>query len=324
MLDGVVKGDLKLSKTIFKYLEMCLNCGKCSEYCPSGIDVSEIFAAAKAEYLAGRMSGDFLKWLEGETVFDNLIKLSSKVLGDKTEFTKPKSARKKLLYFKGCAGALDKNGETSLKKILSNLTDIELIEKDFKCCGVPFLSSGNLTRAEEVKQYNTEIINSAECDYVVTDCASCCYQLSRYGTLNKPVVMLGEILAKEEVKFVFDKPTKVTFHKPCHLTSDEFIYSVLNKCENIEYVQMEDYDECCGFAGQFAITNHKLSKKLSIQKIKHALDTNSDVVITSCPACVLGLRQGAILSNNYFGKKIKILSLTEFLGRAKIITGKTI
>jgi glycolate oxidase iron-sulfur subunit len=51
MLNGVLKGDLKLSKTINKYLDMCLKCGKCKDFCPSDIDVCEIFSVAKSEYV---------------------------------------------------------------------------------------------------------------------------------------------------------------------------------------------------------------------------------------------------------------------------------
>ena len=50
MLDGVVKGDLTLNKTIDKYIEMCLKCGKCTDFCPSGINVCEIFKTAKHDY----------------------------------------------------------------------------------------------------------------------------------------------------------------------------------------------------------------------------------------------------------------------------------
>ena len=34
MLDGVLKGDLKLNKNINKYLDLCLKCDKCSNFCP--------------------------------------------------------------------------------------------------------------------------------------------------------------------------------------------------------------------------------------------------------------------------------------------------
>ncbi len=50
MLNGVIKGDLKLNKNINKYLDMCLKCNSCKSFCPSGIDAREIFIAAKAEY----------------------------------------------------------------------------------------------------------------------------------------------------------------------------------------------------------------------------------------------------------------------------------
>ena len=50
MLDGLLKGDLKMSKTINNYLDLCLKCGACSKFCPSGIDIIDIIAAAKYEY----------------------------------------------------------------------------------------------------------------------------------------------------------------------------------------------------------------------------------------------------------------------------------
>ena len=51
MLRGYLKGELKLTKGIKRYLDLCLKCGKCSEFCPSGIDAVEIIATAKSEYL---------------------------------------------------------------------------------------------------------------------------------------------------------------------------------------------------------------------------------------------------------------------------------
>ena len=50
MLEGVIKGDLKMSKTINRYLDLCLKCGACSKFCPSGIDVVDVIISAKAEY----------------------------------------------------------------------------------------------------------------------------------------------------------------------------------------------------------------------------------------------------------------------------------
>ena len=50
MLDGVLKGDLKLNRNINKYLDLCLKCDKCSNFCPSSIDVCKILETAKYNY----------------------------------------------------------------------------------------------------------------------------------------------------------------------------------------------------------------------------------------------------------------------------------
>ena len=47
MLKGVLKGELKLSKTINRYLNLCLKCGACTKFCPSGIDITDIITVAK-------------------------------------------------------------------------------------------------------------------------------------------------------------------------------------------------------------------------------------------------------------------------------------
>ena len=50
MLNGIIKGDLSLNKRILEYMDMCLGCNACKEFCPSNIDAREIFTAVKAQY----------------------------------------------------------------------------------------------------------------------------------------------------------------------------------------------------------------------------------------------------------------------------------
>lgn len=324
MLDGVLKGDLKLNKNIEKYLDLCLKCGKCKDFCPSNIDVCEIFNIAKYECAKNTFHGKLLKFLESKLVFGNVIHFFRKF-----PFThrykiisQTSNPKLKVIYFKGCVNEVYPKVENALKKIFSNL-DIEIIEKDFDCCGLPFLSSGNMERYEQAAKHNIELLNGGY-DYVLTDCASCAYTLSNYKKYFKninlpPIINAGELLAKEDMKFVFEKPVKITFHKPCHLENDDFIKLIFQKCENIEYIEMEGYDDCCGFAGEFAIKNPKISKEISKKKITNALKTEADYIITTCPACVMGLAQGLIANKIFTKKSPKILNLMEFLANAKII-----
>lgn len=85
----------------------------------------------------------------------------------------------------------------------------------------------------------------------MTDCASCESTLKKYAKAK--FINLGELVARQNIKFKLKKPIKVTFHKPCHLANDDFWLKIIENCENVEYVKMNDYDECCGFSGEFAI-----------------------------------------------------------------------
>lgn len=334
MLDGVLKGDLKLNRNIEKYLDMCLKCGKCTNFCPSSINVCDIFNTAKYECAKKTFQGRLEKFLESRFVFGNFLNFFRKFpLLPRSVFfqTKQKQASLpagsicypnngkaclKLLYFKGCVNEVYPKVENALKTILSHL-DVELIERNFECCGLPFLSSGNMKRFEEVKTHNLELINDCIHDYILTDCASCEHTLKTYSCKN--VINAAEFLAGQNIKFKFKKPVKVTFHKPCHLENDRFVLPLLAKCENVEYIEMKDYDECCGFAGEFALKNPKISQAISKQKAENAFATGADYLLTTCPACVMGLHQGFIL----LGKKSpKIMNIIEFLDFAEICPKK--
>ena len=348
MLEGVLKGDLKLNKNINKYLDLCLKCNKCSDFCPSAIDVCKIFETAKYEYVKNTFWGKFVFLLESKFVFGNFLKigkfLKKIMLSNSRSNVEEGSAKQrvrgaglKLLYFKGCVNNIFPQTDVFLHRLFDN-SNVEIIEKDFDCCGLPFLSSGNLERFEEVKEHNLALMDCVF-DYVLTDCASCESTLKKYfghfdgdkqdfstQNLDNEIfcsvaqnddikfINLGELLAQQDIKFKFEKPVKVTFHKPCHLGNDDFWQKILTNCENIEYVKMQDYDECCGFSGEFTIKNPKIATQLMKQKAQNVVATGADYVVTTCPACVIGLKRGLIGVK----KSPKVVSLSDFLSLASI------
>ena len=310
MLDGVLKGDLKLNKNINKYLDSCLKCGKCTDFCPSGIDVCKIFETAKYNYAKNTLTGKIIFFLESQFVFGNLINIFKLITKPLRKQTKGKTSNSlKLLYFKGCINNLCPRTDNYLYKIFKH-SDIKIIEKDFECCGQPFLSSGNLERFEQVKKHNLKMLENCDFDYILTDCASCESTLKQY--MDVKFINTGELTNLLGLKFKFPQPVKVTFHKPCRLTNDDFLIHLLKNCKNVEYTEMTGYDDCCGFAGEFAIKNRKISKAISDKKAKNILATKADYVITTCPGCILGLYQGL----SKYKKAPKIISLTHFLAKA--------
>ena len=353
MLEGVLKGDLKLNQNINKYLDLCLKCNKCSDFCPSAIDVCKIFEIAKYEYVKNTFWGKFVFFLESKFVFGIFLKIGKFLkkitqsihhtnVGKGATEQQVRGENLKLLYFKGCVNNIFPQADRFLHRLFDN-SNVEIIEKDFDCCGLPFLSSGNLDRFEEVKKHNLALMD-CDFDYILTDCASCESTLKKYfqptendvglesptcnlslradneilcsGAQNDDVkfINLGELIAQQDIKFKFKKPIKVTFHKPCHLENDDFWQKILANCENVEYVKMQDYDECCGFSGEFTIKNPKIATQLMKQKAQNAVATGADYVVTTCPACVIGLKLGL----RGIKKSPKVVSLSDFLSLASI------
>ena len=47
MLNGIIEGNLEPDDTLKKYLKLCTKCDKCKNFCPSDIDIPNIFKSAE-------------------------------------------------------------------------------------------------------------------------------------------------------------------------------------------------------------------------------------------------------------------------------------
>lgn len=380
MLNGIIKGDLTLNKNINKYLDMCLKCNACKDFCPSGIDARKIFLTAKSEYFQKCPGSLFVKAFQSKLVFNsilNAIKLATNTyrflkidklakvfypilskmgeLGKKiilaNEFISISDMRvitrsvgdaaiqhakdnvvgqekvTKIVYFKGCVNEyVNPRAKIAAENVLAKM-DVQIQPAKFDCCGVPFLSCGNAEQFKKQAEFNLAQIPD-EFDYFLTDCASCQNAFKEYKNyiedekllekldeILEKSVNVTEFIIKNTKKFEFEEKISFTFHKPCHLENTGFIEEFLAKSKNVEYIEMKDFDKCCGFSGEFAIKNSKLSKEISSNKAQNAVAARADYVVTSCPACVLGLTQGFIENKT---TSRSTLNFVELLEKAKI------
>ena len=129
---------------------------------------------------------------------------------------------------------------------------------------------------------------------------------------------VNEFIVKNIKNIEFSKQVSFTFHKPCHLENIDFIKEFLDKSKNVEYIEMKEFDKCCGLSGEFAIKNPVLSQEISLKKAQNASDTNADYILTSCPACVLGITQGLIANSMNLTNYLP-LNFIEFIALAEKI-----
>lgn len=143
--------------------------------------------------------------------------------------------------------------------------------------------------------------------------------LEKLKKINEKSINVVDFVAKNAKSFEFEQKTSFTFHKPCHLEDLSFLEEFLAKAKNVEYIEMKDFDKCCGFSGEFAIKNPEISRQISIEKAQNSLNTKADYILTSCPSCVLGLTQGLIETKSKM-QNANCNGFIEFLSHAKITT----
>jgi len=304
MLQGVIKGDLKINKNVNKYLDLCLKCGKCSSFCPSEIDIVEIILSAKAEYFKTSLEGKILSFLQSKLVFNtflNSAEIFFKAVNPKFWFKKkqPQTITKKAIYFGGCANKIQPEIETSVQEILNKM-DIKVLDTKFDCCGLPFLTSGNLERFVEQAGVNVEKILNLDFDYFITDCASCAWAWKEYIKYTEDEKLkeklqkiefknIYELIAESDLEFEATKPTKVTFHKPCHEDNIDYLSKILAKCKNVEYTELIGMDDCCGLSCISKPETYPVSSKFFSRKKENIEKSKADYVLTTCVGCVLTL-----------------------------------
>ena len=266
----------------------------------------EILQTAKYEYISNKKFFKIIKLFH--CALEKFINLANRI----SEPFRVKSLQSKraILYFKGCANKIYPRTENSLKKLL-NKAGIELVDADFSCCGLPFFSSGDLEKYEEAKALNTELINQSTAEYILTDCASCESTIKRYGTINKKFINAETLIAELGLKFKFKKKQKITFHRPCHIEDTDFLEKILQACENVEFIEIPE--SCCGLAGEFLLKKPGIAGMLMKKRAQEIKKSGAKIVLTSCPACVIGLKTAL------FGSNIKVMNIIDFLANADII-----
>jgi L-lactate dehydrogenase complex protein LldE len=54
--------------------------------------------------------------------------------------------------------------------------------------------------------------------------------------------------------------------------------------------EMEESDRCCGFGGLFSLRMPEVSGAMTKEKLRQAVDTNAEILVTADPGCLLQMR----------------------------------
>lgn len=248
------------------------------------------------------------------------------ILPDKT----PNAGKITVSLFAGCM--LDfiypEIGE-SIWKVLEKSNVTALYPKDQTCCGAPAIYTGDLNTARKLAIDNIIAMEAGSPDYIVTGCPTCAVMLKERfpmileGTQwhEKAVSLSQKVMdfsqfACEVLDISIEKNVsgKATYHDPCHqvrsLCTSGFSRDIIKK-SGMEFIEMEEPDQCCGFAGSYAIKQPGISDSILNRKIKSIENTGADYLVTDCPGCIMQIRGGLMKH----GSSVKVCHTAQILSK---------
>jgi len=234
----------------------------------------------------------------------------------------------KVYFYATCLGtAAMQESVLSAVKLL-RLEGIEVIfKKNQTCCAQPSYNSGYFEESKEVALYN---VNLFEKDYpIVVPSGSCAGMMSvdylellknrpefeKVKNFSSRVIELSQYLDEVLNVSYEDKgePIKVTWHSNCHALrvqkSIQASKNLIKRLKNVELVDLEFEEECCGFGGTFSVKEPEISDAMVRAKIKDIQNSGAQYLISGDGGCLLNI-DGTM---RRMGVDIKGIHLYDFL-----------
>ncbi len=183
------------------------------------------------------------------------------------------------------------------------------------CCGQPAFNAGYRDEAKSVAKKFLHDFNGD--NYIVSPSGSCTGYVRNYydkmfansSDHNKSIQVnnkmfeftefLTKVLKIDNVGATF--VGKATYHDACGALRECGIKDaprqLLKNVSGLELVEMKECETCCGFGGTFAIKFEPISLGMAQVKVKSALDTGAQYMITTDVSCMMHI-QGYINENN--------------------------
>ena len=104
----------------------------------------------------------------------------------------------------------------------------------------------------------------------------------------------------------------VTYHDSCAALREYKIKQepriLLSKVKGLELSEMKDTEVCCGFGGTFSVKNEAISTAMAEQKVKNALETGAEYIVSTDASCLMH-QQGFIDKHNLPIKTIHLIDV---------------
>ena len=235
-----------------------------------------------------------------------------------------------MYFFSTCIGAAA-FADTCVNSIkLLQKEGVQVIfKKDQTCCGQPSFNSGYYEETKKVALHTMNLFKGNE--PIILPSGSCTRMMkvdyielfagreyeSQARDFSSRIYALSEILDTVLTVLYEDKgaPTKVTWHSNCHaLRTAKCIDSAKNlikSLNNVELIELEREEECCGFGGTFSVKEPEISNAMVTQKVQDSASRGVEYILSADSGCLLNI-SGAMKKQ---GVNVKPMHLYDFLAQ---------
>lgn len=203
--------------------------------------------------------------------------------------------------------------------------DVSYIENQ-TCCGQPAFNTGYHKEVVPLAEHFIELFKDEE--YIIAPSGSCVAMVrEHYKDLpikEKLIAPYKEICTKiyEFSEFLVDIvkvsdfkgrfPHRVTYHDSCHVARGlgirEQPRQLISGIRDIDFVEMEKSDICCGFGGTFSYKFKDISIEMVKRKCHYIEESKAEFCIGADASCLMNI-EGYLRKNQFTAKTLHIADL---------------
>ena len=314
---------------------LCTTCGKCSQECPRDVRQVEAGIALRkmaTEYGIFSPTADPVRTIRSNLSSDgNPFAEDRQKRGDWAEGlgVKPFNGKMEILYFTGCYFSYDKR----LKKVA--VATAEILKKagvDFgilgareNCCGESIRKAGDEDLYLQLARENIKTFIDNGVKRILVSSPHCYHTFKNeypefmvHFEVVHITEYIYELIRDGRLEINKDYAKRVTYHDPCYLGRHNGIYDeprdVLQKISSLELIEMEDSREdsfCCGGGGGRIWMDTPKGERFSDLRVDQAAKTGAEVLVTSCPYCIVNFEDSLLSRKD--GEPLVIKDLTEII-----------
>lgn len=237
-----------------------------------------------------------------------------------------------ILFWVGCAGSFDARAQKVTKAVCEILEHagiaFAILGNEERCTGDPARRAGNEFLFQMTAMMNIETLNMYGVKKIVAACPHCFnvlkneypelggqYEVIHHTQLLQQLIQSGRLKLKGGGEF---KGKRITYHDSCYLGRANDVYEApraILEALDVDLVEMKRSRKnglCCGAGGaQMWKEDEQGDKRINIERVEEALETNPGAVAANCPFCITMLQDG--LKAKEKNEQVMVYDLSEMV-----------